>query len=132
MLKYSLSVAQLAATRISMSNAHSREKQMFKTVLTLFRGSVAAAGEELKDRTALLILEQPPYGFEGSSPSFPTIFFLLRDFAKRGISCKQSVSNPVSNSIFTFRSLYATSFVFFRIATRLRATRRVVSTLPAI
>jgi phage shock protein A len=41
-----------------MSNAHSREKQMFKTVLTLFRGSVAAAGEELKDRTALLILDQ--------------------------------------------------------------------------
>jgi phage shock protein A len=41
-----------------MSNAHSREKQMFKTVLTLFRGSVAAAGEELEDRTALLILDQ--------------------------------------------------------------------------
>jgi len=31
---------------------------MFKTVLTLFRGSVAAAGEELEDRTALLILDQ--------------------------------------------------------------------------
>jgi phage shock protein A len=31
---------------------------MFKTVLTLFRGSVAAAEEELQDRTALLILDQ--------------------------------------------------------------------------
>src|SRR5947208_2292844 len=31
---------------------------MFKTVLTLFRGSVAAAGEELEDRTALLILDR--------------------------------------------------------------------------
>ena len=31
---------------------------MFKTVFTLFRGSVAAAGEELEDRTALLILDQ--------------------------------------------------------------------------
>jgi phage shock protein A len=31
---------------------------MFKTVLTLFRGSVAATGEELEDRTALLILDQ--------------------------------------------------------------------------
>src|SRR2546430_7965892 len=41
-----------------MSNAHNRELQMFKTVLTLFRGSVAAAGEQLEDRTALLILDQ--------------------------------------------------------------------------
>lgn len=31
---------------------------MFKTVLTLFRGSVVAAGEELEDRSALLILDQ--------------------------------------------------------------------------
>jgi phage shock protein A len=31
---------------------------MFKTVLTLFRGSVAAAEEELEDRNALLILDQ--------------------------------------------------------------------------
>lgn len=31
---------------------------MFKTVLTIFRGSVAAAGEDLEDRTALLILDQ--------------------------------------------------------------------------
>ena len=31
---------------------------MFKTVLTIFRGSVAAAEEELEDRTALLILDQ--------------------------------------------------------------------------
>ena len=31
---------------------------MFKTVLTLFRGSMAAAGEELEDRSALLILDQ--------------------------------------------------------------------------
>jgi phage shock protein A len=31
---------------------------MFKTVLTLFRGSVAAAGEELEGRTALLVLDQ--------------------------------------------------------------------------
>jgi len=31
---------------------------MIKTVLTLFRGSVAVAGEELEDRTALLILDQ--------------------------------------------------------------------------
>lgn len=31
---------------------------MFKTVVTLFRGSVAAAGVELEDRTALLILDQ--------------------------------------------------------------------------
>src|SRR6478672_5806128 len=41
-----------------MSDAHSREKVMFKTVLTLFRGSVAVAGEELEDRSALLILDQ--------------------------------------------------------------------------
>src|ERR1700740_1682219 len=41
-----------------MSDAHNRELKMFKTVLTLFRGSVAAAGEELEDRTALLILDQ--------------------------------------------------------------------------
>ena len=31
---------------------------MFKTVLTLFRGSVVAAGEELEDRSVLLILDQ--------------------------------------------------------------------------
>lgn len=31
---------------------------MFKTILTLFRGSVAAAGEELEGRSALLILDQ--------------------------------------------------------------------------
>jgi phage shock protein A len=31
---------------------------MFKTVLTLFRGSVAVAEEELQDRTALLVLDQ--------------------------------------------------------------------------
>jgi len=31
---------------------------MFKTVLTIFRGTVAAAGEELEDRSALLILDQ--------------------------------------------------------------------------
>lgn len=31
---------------------------MFKTVLTLFRGSVAVAEEELQDRSALLILDQ--------------------------------------------------------------------------
>lgn len=31
---------------------------MFKAVLTLFRSSVAAAGEELEDRSALLILDQ--------------------------------------------------------------------------
>lgn len=31
---------------------------MFKTVFTLFRGSVAAANEELEDRSALLILDQ--------------------------------------------------------------------------
>ena len=31
---------------------------MFKTVLTLFRGSVAKAEEDLQDRTALLILDQ--------------------------------------------------------------------------
>src|SRR6185312_10292327 len=31
---------------------------MFKTVVTLFRGSVAVAEEELQDRTALLILDQ--------------------------------------------------------------------------
>jgi phage shock protein A len=41
-----------------MSIAHNRELQMFKTVLTLFRGSVAAAGEELEGRNALLILDQ--------------------------------------------------------------------------
>src|SRR5882762_6428748 len=41
-----------------MSNAHNRELAMFKTVLTIFRGSVAAAEEELEDRTALLILDQ--------------------------------------------------------------------------
>ena len=31
---------------------------MFKTVLTIFRGSVAAAEEELRDRTALVVLAQ--------------------------------------------------------------------------
>jgi phage shock protein A len=31
---------------------------MFKTILTLFRGSLAVAGEELEDRSALLILDQ--------------------------------------------------------------------------
>jgi phage shock protein A len=41
-----------------MSNAHNREHAMFKTVLTIFRGSVAAAEEEFEDRTALLILDQ--------------------------------------------------------------------------
>src|SRR5256714_7538743 len=41
-----------------MSNAHNRESQMFKAVLTLFRGSVAAAEEELEGRNALLILDQ--------------------------------------------------------------------------
>src|SRR3569623_10992 len=41
-----------------VSNAHNRELKMFKTVVTLLRGSVAAAGEELEDRTALLILDQ--------------------------------------------------------------------------
>jgi len=41
-----------------MSIAHNRELQMFKTVLTIVRGSVAAAGEELEDRTALLVLDQ--------------------------------------------------------------------------
>src|ERR1700755_228016 len=35
-----------------------RERPMFKTVLTLFRGSVAVAEEELQDRTALVILDQ--------------------------------------------------------------------------
>src|SRR3954453_8183035 len=35
-----------------------RERPMFKTVLTLFRGGVAVAGEELEDRTALVILDQ--------------------------------------------------------------------------
>src|SRR6478736_1159273 len=35
-----------------------REPPMFKTVLTLFRGGVAIAGEELEDRTALVILDQ--------------------------------------------------------------------------
>lgn len=32
--------------------------QMFKTVFTLFRGTVAAAEEQLEDRTALVILDQ--------------------------------------------------------------------------
>src|SRR3979411_796083 len=41
-----------------MSNAHNREWPMFKTVLTRSRGSVAAAQEELEDRSALLILDQ--------------------------------------------------------------------------
>jgi phage shock protein A len=31
---------------------------MFKTVLTIFRGSFAVAGEELEDRTALVVLDQ--------------------------------------------------------------------------
>ena len=31
---------------------------MFKTVFTLFRGSVAVVEEELEDRSALLILDQ--------------------------------------------------------------------------
>jgi phage shock protein A len=38
--------------------SYHKEWSMFKTVLTLFRGSVAAAGEELEGRTALLILDQ--------------------------------------------------------------------------
>src|SRR5215470_1180198 len=41
-----------------MSDAHNRELAMFKTVFTLFRGSVAVAEEVLEDRTALLILDQ--------------------------------------------------------------------------
>src|SRR6202171_4202786 len=41
-----------------MSNAHNRELPMFKTVLTLFRGRVAVAEEELEGRHALLILDQ--------------------------------------------------------------------------
>src|SRR5262249_33812412 len=41
-----------------MSNAHARRCRMFKTVLTLIRGSAASAGEELESRTALLILDQ--------------------------------------------------------------------------
>src|ERR1700741_4502595 len=41
-----------------MSNAHNRESTMFKTVLTLFRGGVAVAEEQLEDRTALVILDQ--------------------------------------------------------------------------
>src|SRR3954468_19776044 len=41
-----------------MSNAHNREPPMFKTVLTLFRRGIAVAGEELEDRTALLVLDQ--------------------------------------------------------------------------
>src|ERR1700760_1855715 len=44
--------------KASMSNAHNRELTMFKTVLTLLRGGVAVAGEELEDRSALLILDQ--------------------------------------------------------------------------
>src|SRR5262245_54948578 len=31
---------------------------MFKTVVTLFRGGVATAGEKLEDRTALVLLDQ--------------------------------------------------------------------------
>lgn len=31
---------------------------MFKTFVTLFRGQVAAAGEEIADRNALIILDQ--------------------------------------------------------------------------
>src|SRR5258705_13984788 len=60
-----MSVAQIILEQRSrycytrfVSNAHNREKPMFKTVLTLFRGSVAAAGEELEGRNALLILDQ--------------------------------------------------------------------------
>src|SRR5450631_1704301 len=41
-----------------MSNAHNREPTMFKTVLTLFRGSIAVAEEGLEGRNALLILDQ--------------------------------------------------------------------------
>src|SRR5215467_8979432 len=41
-----------------MSNAHNREPTMFNTVLTLFRGSIAVAEEQLEDRTALVILDQ--------------------------------------------------------------------------
>src|SRR6201982_3660438 len=41
-----------------VSNAHNREQPMFKTAGPLSRGSVAAAGEELEDRTPLLILDQ--------------------------------------------------------------------------
>src|SRR6201986_3171604 len=35
-----------------------REPPMFKTVLTLFRGGIAVAEEQLEDRTALVILDQ--------------------------------------------------------------------------
>jgi hypothetical protein len=43
---------------LCMSDAHNSEKAMLKTVLTLFFGSIAAAGEELEDRTAPLILDR--------------------------------------------------------------------------
>jgi phage shock protein A len=58
MLKIILNDVQVACYKPSVSNAHNREQHMFKTVVTLFRGSVAAAGEELEERTALLILDQ--------------------------------------------------------------------------
>jgi hypothetical protein len=60
----------------------------------------------------------------------PQRFLPLRDFV-----CKQSVSNPVSNHGFPVRSHQATpdsGVIFFRFATRLRATRRVISTFPAM
>src|SRR5258708_364159 len=41
-----------------MSSADNRELPMFKTLLMLYRGSVAAAGEDLEGRNALLILDQ--------------------------------------------------------------------------
>src|SRR5262245_28512207 len=42
----------------SVNNVHNTETPMFKLFYTLVRGSVAAAEEELVDRSALLILDQ--------------------------------------------------------------------------
>jgi phage shock protein A len=41
-----------------MNIVHNRSPSMFKTFVTFFRGSAAAAGEEFADRNALVILDQ--------------------------------------------------------------------------
>lgn len=43
---------------IIVNNVHITEDTMFKTLFTLVRGGAAAAGEEIVDRNALLILDQ--------------------------------------------------------------------------
>ena len=65
---------------------------MFKTVFTLFRGSVAAAGEELEDRSALLILDQQ-----------------MRDAAAAVERSKRSLAIAIAGDLHEGRRLEATN-----------------------